>query len=93
MRPMLRKRLGIGIDHALELGGGRIVEIAGLADGLEEIALLAAQQSQQPILERPYPVDRDRIEIAVDPGIDHADLRQGRFRGQFRTIARRSPCP
>jgi hypothetical protein len=36
--------LGIGVDHALELGGSGIVEIAGLADRLEEIALLAAQR-------------------------------------------------
>src|SRR5262245_29002966 len=39
-----RKGLGKAVDHALELGGGGIVEIAGLADRLEEVALLTAQQ-------------------------------------------------
>jgi len=41
----LHKGPRIGVDHALELGGGGIVEIAAVADRLEEIALLAGAAS------------------------------------------------
>jgi hypothetical protein len=61
----LRKGPRIGVDHAPELGSGGVVEIAAVADRLEEIALLAAQQSQEPFLERLHPHHRNRIEIAA----------------------------
>src|SRR5258708_28727058 len=47
----LSKRLGVALDHSLELGGGVVAEIAGVADGDEVIVVLAAQQRQQAVLE------------------------------------------
>src|ERR1051325_8295282 len=70
----LRKRLRETLDHALELGGKVVVEVAGVADAVEQVAVLRAQRAQQPFLERLHPVDRDRIEVAVDAGVDDADL-------------------
>src|SRR6202035_3277429 len=57
-----------------ELAGGGIVEVARLADGLENVVVLAAQRAEQAILERAHAIERQRIEIAVGPGIDDADL-------------------
>src|SRR5437879_3732881 len=33
----LSKCLGVTLDHALQLGGGIVAEIAGVADGIEDI--------------------------------------------------------
>src|SRR5215470_3900829 len=69
-----RKRLGEFVDRGLELAGGGVVEVAAVADGVEDALVLAADRHQQALLERLHPVDRDRVEIAVDPGIDDDDL-------------------
>src|SRR6266540_5609158 len=68
------KRLGVGVDRGLELAGGCVAQIAALADVVENVGVLVAQQHEQALLERLHPVDRDRVEVAVDAGIDHADL-------------------
>src|SRR6201996_1204690 len=68
------KRLGVTLDHRLELRRGIIAEIAAVTDGVEDVDVLAAQQRQQPVLESAHLGDRKRIEIAVDAGIDHHDL-------------------
>src|SRR5665213_596064 len=70
----LRKRLGETFDRRFQLGGGVIRKIAALADGIEDVGILAAQQRQQAVLEGAYLVERKRIEIAVGAGPDHADL-------------------
>src|SRR3984885_6203973 len=69
-----RERLSVALDGALELAGRRIVEVARLGDGFENIGMLVAQRAEQTVLEGAYAVDRQRIEIAVDPGKDDADL-------------------
>src|ERR1700738_2810274 len=68
------KRLGVTLDHRLELGGGVVAEIAGISDGVEDINVLAAKQRQQTVLEAANLADRNAVEIAVDAGIDHHDL-------------------
>src|SRR5260370_39141521 len=71
----LRKRLGVTLAQRLQLGGGVVVEVAGIAYGIEDIALLAAQQRQQAILEPTQLGNWKRIEIAVGAGPDpHALL-------------------
>src|SRR5229473_6210779 len=70
----LSKRLGVTLDRALELGGGVVREIAAVADGVEDVDVLAAQQRQQAVLEGAHLGDRKRVEIAVGAGPDHADL-------------------
>src|SRR5437588_10676502 len=45
------KRLGESLDHGLQLGGGIIAEIAGFADRVQNLDVLAAQQRQQAVLE------------------------------------------
>src|SRR5512147_2532301 len=72
--PSSGERLGVAVDHGLEFGRIGIRQVAALADAVEQIDVLAAQQRQQPAFERPHAGDVDRIEIAVDAGINHADL-------------------
>src|ERR1700704_2997345 len=74
MTVSLSKRPGITLDHTLELGGGVIGKIAGVADGVEDIGVLAAKQRQQAILEGAYLGNRNSIQIAVDAGIDRNHL-------------------
>src|SRR5260370_31951386 len=69
-----RKRLGVAVDCALELAGGRVVEVARAADRLEDVGVLRAQGGEQPVLERAHPGDRDRVEVAVHARIDPDDL-------------------
>src|SRR5687767_11755870 len=66
--------LGVSVDHALQLLLGIAGKVVGLANILEDVAVLGPHQRQQAVLERAHPVDRDRIEIAVHAGIDHHDL-------------------
>src|SRR5260370_452627 len=54
--------------------GRAVVEVAGIAYGIEDIDLLAAQQRQQAILELTHLGNWKRIEIAVGAGPDHHDL-------------------
>src|SRR4030081_669322 len=68
------KRLGVTFDHRLELGGGVVGKIAAIADGIENIDMLAAEQRQQTVLEFADLADRNGVEIAVDAGVDHHDL-------------------
>jgi hypothetical protein len=42
----LRKGLGIFIDRRLELGGGRIRQVAGLPDVVENVGVLGADKRQ-----------------------------------------------
>src|SRR5262245_35472529 len=70
----LGERLRIALDRALELGRGRIGEVARLADVLENVRVRRAQQRQEPVLEVAHAADAERVEIAVDAGIDHDDL-------------------
>src|SRR6516162_6224419 len=69
-----RKGLSVALDRGLELGAGRVVEIARLADSAENVSMLAAQRSKQAIFERAHAIDRYSVEVAVDAGIDGADL-------------------
>src|SRR6476659_10608216 len=69
-----RERLCIRLDDALELGGAGVIEIARIADGAEDVGVPAAQRAEQAVLESAHPLDRQRIEVAVDAGVDHADL-------------------
>src|SRR3984893_12858118 len=71
---MLSECLGESFNRALELRGRGIAEVADLADIREDIGMLVAQRRQQALLERPHPRHRNRIEIAVDPRVNHADL-------------------
>src|SRR3974390_723678 len=73
-RSELSKRLGVTLDHRLQLAGGVVREIAGLADAVEDVDILAAQERQQAVLESAHLVERERVEIAVGAGPDHADL-------------------
>src|ERR1700730_14158607 len=68
------KRLGVSLDHRLQLGGGFLAEIAAVADRVENVDVLAPQQREQAILELAHLVDRKRIEVAVGAGPDHHDL-------------------
>src|SRR5260370_17897697 len=80
----LSKRLGVSLDHRLQLGGGVVAEIAGIADGAENIDVLAAKQRQQTVLELANLADRNAVEIAVDAGVDHHDLLFHLHRREFR---------
>src|SRR5262245_23322583 len=66
--------LGVAVDHALELGPIGIRKVSTLADAIEEIGVLAAQQRQQPAFEWSHACGVNRIKIAVDASVDHADL-------------------
>src|SRR5437879_2136503 len=68
------KRLGESLDHRLQLGGGIVAEIAAIADRVQNFDVLAAQQRQQAVFEPAHLADRERIEIAIGTGPDHADL-------------------
>src|SRR5205823_8478518 len=70
----LSKRLGVTFDHTLQLATEIVGEIAAVTNAVEDLDVLAAQQRQQAILESTHLVDRERIEIAVGAGPDHADL-------------------
>src|SRR6201998_1974882 len=70
----LSKSLGETSDPRLKFGGGIVAEIAAVADGIEDVDVLATQQRQQAVLEAAHLGDRKRVEIAVDAGVDHHDL-------------------
>src|SRR5271170_4736126 len=44
----LREGFGEAFDRALELARGRVVEIARIADGVEDVAVLAVQHASRP---------------------------------------------
>src|SRR4029079_6430211 len=66
--------LGVTVDQAFELGRIGILQVAALADAVEQIGVLGAQQRQRPAFERTHTGNFHRIEIAVDAGVDHANL-------------------
>src|SRR6185503_6495817 len=68
------KRLGEAFDCALQLAGEIVGEIAAVTNAVEDLDVLAAQQRQQAVFEGANLVERERIEIAVGAGPDHADL-------------------
>src|ERR1700730_3690133 len=70
----LSKCLGVTLDRRLQLGGGVVAEIAAVADGGEDIDVLAAQHRQQTVLEVAHLGNRNAVEIAVGAGPDHAHL-------------------
>src|SRR5260370_31440889 len=70
----LSKRLGVTFDHALQLPGEIVGEIAAVTNAVEDLDVLATQQRQQTVFESAHLVERQRIEIAVGTGPDHADL-------------------
>src|SRR5262245_53653107 len=70
----LRERLREALDHRLQLRGGVVRQIAAVADRVEDVGVLAAQKRQQAVLERAHLVERERIEITVGAGPDHANL-------------------
>src|SRR5438067_4723163 len=45
------ERLGIAVDRSLELGGGRVGQVARLADVIEDVGTLVARQREQALLE------------------------------------------
>src|SRR3954452_16214835 len=55
--------LGVVVDHVLELAGSGVVEIARVADLVEDVAVLAAQQRQQVGLELAHLRHLDLVEI------------------------------
>src|SRR4051794_32826105 len=85
-RNRLRKCLRIRVDRSLELGSGGVVEVFAVADGVEEALVLGTHQHQQAILERAHPIDRDRVEVAVDAGINGDDLLFHLQRGELRLL-------
>src|SRR5216683_1236682 len=85
-RPASREGLGVCIDRVLELGRSFIVEVARGSDRIQDVGVLRAQRSQQPLLEGVHPRNRDRIEIAVDARIDDADLLLHLERGKLRLL-------
>src|SRR5215213_1903739 len=72
--PALRKRLGEGLDGALQLGPVVVREVARGADVLQDLRVTAAHVAEQALLEGTHAVDGQRIEIAVDAGVDDNDL-------------------
>src|SRR5215469_12292838 len=80
----LREGLRVAVDGALELAGGRVVEIVRGADRFEHIGMLRAQRGEQAVLEPAHPIDRKRIEVAVDARIDDGDLLLHLERGELR---------
>src|SRR6266853_3202183 len=71
---VLSKRLGVTLDRRLQLGGNLVTEVADIADGVEDVDVLAAQQRQQAVLEGANFGDRNGVEITVGACPDHADL-------------------
>src|SRR5664279_4517194 len=57
------KTLGVTLDRALQLGGRIVAEVAAVADGVEDIDVLAAQKRQQTVLEAAHLGHRKRVEI------------------------------
>src|ERR1700720_2625518 len=66
--------LGVGIDNRFEFCPGLVGEILRDANRIEETGVARAHEREEAVLEGPHPVNRKRIEIAIDPGIDHANL-------------------
>src|SRR5438105_15875195 len=52
------KRLGVTFDHALQLAGEIVGEIAAVTNAVENLDVLAAQQRQQTIFEGAHLVER-----------------------------------
>src|SRR6185437_17139486 len=61
---------GIGRNDRFQSFRGAFGQILRRADGLQKIGVLRPQQGEQPFLERLDAIERQRIEIAVDAGID-----------------------
>src|SRR5262245_10518826 len=61
---------GVFVDRALELAGRGVIEVARAADRLENVRVLRADRGQEPLFEGAHPVHLNRIEIAVDAGVD-----------------------
>src|SRR4051794_11432584 len=70
----LGKALRITIQRGLQLAGGGVGKIAGLSDVLKNVGVLGAHGIEQAFLERAHALDRNRIEIAFDAGLDHPRL-------------------
>src|SRR6476469_4586637 len=68
------ERSGVAVDQTLELGRIGIRQIAALANAVEQIGVLGAQQRQESALERSHAADVHRVEISVDAGVDYANL-------------------
>src|SRR5690348_5805341 len=66
--------LGHLLNYALELGGGSVGQVLAVADVVEDAGVLAPEIQQESLLEGLDLVERHRIAIAVDAGVDHADL-------------------
>src|SRR5579883_40846 len=69
-----REGSGVAFDYILEPRGVGIREVAALADRIEKIGMLTAQQRQQTALEIAHAGDVELVEITVDAGIDNANL-------------------
>src|SRR5580658_883210 len=82
-RMSLRECFGIVVNHALKLAGGRVIEITRVADRFQNVGMLVVQLPEQTVLEGADTIDRQRIEIAVDAGIDDTDLL---FHAQWREL-------
>src|SRR5260370_21062058 len=70
----LSKRLGVTFDHALQLPGEIVGEIAAVTNDVEDLDVLATQQRQQTVFESAHLVERQRNDIAVGTGPEQADL-------------------
>src|SRR5437764_11968762 len=57
-RLISRECLGIALDCPFELGGGRVRQIAGFSDIIEDLGMLGAYERQQALLESAHPRDR-----------------------------------
>src|SRR3954454_5972510 len=68
------ERLRERLDRALERAGRFVREVARGADRLQDLGLAAADMGEQAVLIGAHPVDGERIEIAVDAGVDDDDL-------------------
>src|SRR5262245_22297028 len=78
--------LGVAVDQAFELGRIGIRQVTALADAVEQIGVLAAQQRQEPGLEWSHASDVHRVKIAVYACVDHADLLLHLQRGKLRLL-------
>src|SRR5438445_12851165 len=58
--------LGVGIDNRFEFCPGLFRKILRGANRIEERGVARAQEREEPFLEGPRPVNRKRIEIAID---------------------------
>src|SRR5580704_15844884 len=66
--------LGVGIDNRFEFCARLFGKILRAANRIEETGVARAQEREEPVLKGPHPVNRKRIEVAIDPCIDHANL-------------------